>query len=98
MFGPTDQGPAGVLIMSHPSNHAHPEPQRIWPSNSNGGRGDIFFNYTPIQKADWTLKPGRDYVFRYRFYVYHKELSADKADALWADFAHPPKVKVVVTR
>ena len=97
MFGPTDKGPAGVLIMSHPSNHEHPEPMRIWPSDSNKGRGDIFFNYTPIQKADWTLKPGRDYVFRYRFYVYNGKLPADKADALWADFAQPPKVKVVVT-
>lgn len=87
-FGETPKGHAGVLFMSHPRNHEHPEPMRIWPW------GPIFFNYCPIQKTEWTLKPGDDYVRRYRFYVYDGELSKEAAERLWQDFAHPPEVTV----
>ncbi|HER34143.1 MAG TPA: hypothetical protein ENO19_01575 [Halothiobacillaceae bacterium] len=88
-FGPTDKGDAGIVFMSHPKNHEHPEPMRLWPS------GDIFFNFCPVQEKDWTLEPGRDYVFRYRLFVYNGTLNAERAERAWQDFANPPAVRVV---
>jgi hypothetical protein len=77
---------AGVVFMSHPKNHQHPEPMRIWPA------GQIFFNFTPIQAEDWTLKPGKDYVFRYRLYVHEGKVAMNQAENLWQDYAEPPNV------
>lgn len=88
VFGSTAKGPAGVLFMSHPDNHEHPEPMRIWPE------GEVFFNFCPIQKADWILEPGETYVLRYRLYVYSGKITAEMAERFWQDFAHPPEVKL----
>ena len=88
IFGTTKKGQAGVLFMSHPQNHEHPEPMRIWP------KGDVFFNFCPVQKANWTLKPGNNYVLRYRLYVYNGTVTVEKAESLWQNFANPPKVKL----
>ncbi|KPJ65790.1 MAG: hypothetical protein AMJ43_09975 [Coxiella sp. DG_40] len=88
VFGPTSKGPAGVLFMSHPQNHQHPEPMRIWPE------GDIFFNFCPIQKEDWTLLPDNDYIFQYRLCVYSGQPSVEQAERFWQDFAYPPEVKL----
>lgn len=82
--GPTAKGQAGVLFMSNPQNHEHPEPMRIWPE------GDVFFNFCPVQSGDWTMEPGNDYVLRYRLYVFHGALSPEEADRLWQDFGNPP--------
>jgi len=88
MFGPTANGPAGVLFMSHPQNHQHPEPVRIWPE------GYVFFNFCPIQKEDWTLLPNNDYIFQYRLCVYSGQPSVERAERFWQDFAYPPDVKL----
>ncbi len=88
VFGLTAKGPAGVLFMSHPDNHEHPEPMRIWPE------GYIFFNFCPIQKADWVLEPGETYIFRYRLYVYSGKIVPETAERFWQDFSYPPKVKL----
>jgi hypothetical protein len=88
VFGETSKGPAGILFMSHPQNHQHPEPMRIWP------QGEVFFNFCPIQKADWMLEPGNDYILRYRLYVYDGTVTAEKAESLWQNFANPPEVKL----
>ncbi len=88
VHGTTAKGPAGVLFMSHPKNRSHPEPMRIWP------KGDIFFNFCPIQKKAWTLEPGNDYVLRYRLYVFSGKLTAKAAEGLWQDIADPPTVTV----
>lgn len=88
VFGSTEKGPAGVLFMSHPQNHQHPEPMRIWPE------GYTFFNFCPVQKADWTLLPGRDYVLRYRLCIYSGKITSEMAERLWRDFGRPPKVKL----
>lgn len=90
VFGSTARGPAGVLFMSHPDNHEHPEPMRIWPE------GEVFFNFCPIQKADWILEPGNDYILRYRLYVYSGKITPETAERFWQDFAHPPEVKLEI--
>ena len=88
VFGKPAKGPAGILFMSHPQNHDHPEPMRIWPE------GQVFFNFCPVQKADWTLEPGETYVLRYRLYVYNGAITVEKAEGLWQDFANSPKIKL----
>lgn len=89
VHGPTAKGPAGILFMSHPQNHEHPEPMRIWSHTPM-----IFFSFCPIQQADWELKPGKVYVLRYRMYVYDGSITKDAAERLWQDFGRPPKVSV----
>jgi len=88
VYGRTDKGPAGVLFLSHPKNRAHPEPMRIWP------QGNVFFNYCPIQKALWTLEPGKEYVLRYRMRVYDGKMTAAEAERVWRDFAEPPTATI----
>lgn len=77
---------ATVVIMVHPENIRYPEPMRIWAS------GGSFFCYSPVQLGDWTLEPGNDYVFRYRFWVYDGKIDAREAERMWRQFAHPPEV------
>lgn len=88
VYGTGEKGPAGIVFMSHPDNHEHPEPMRIWSS------GQVFFNFCPIQKADWTLEPGNDYVLKYRLFVYDGTITAKEAERLWQDFANRPKIRV----
>lgn len=80
---------ATVVIMVHPQNQRLPEPMRIWPS------GGAFFCYSPVQLGEWTLEPGRDYRFHYRFWVYDGRIDADEAERMWQQFAHPPRVHVI---
>jgi len=93
--GDTDKGVAGVLFMSYPSNYNYPEPIRMWPEDANGGRGDVFFNFSPTKNKNWNLYPGKDYSLKYRLLVFEGEISTEKAEATWADFAVPPKVSIV---
>jgi len=94
MYGVTGRDWAGVTLMSHPKNFRHPEPMRIWPPKSKF----IFFNFAPSQIGDWTIEPGRDYVFRYRFYVHEGKPVVADLDRLWNDFAYPPKVTLERTK
>lgn len=80
VHGTTATGLSGVIFMSHPDNHEHPEPMRIWPE------GDVFFNFCPIQAADWLLEPGNDYVLRYRLCVFDGATTPERIDRLWQDF------------
>lgn len=85
--GLTDKDWAGVTIMSHPENYRHPQPLRIHPKIP-------YFNFAPSQLGDWTIEPGKDYIFRYRFYVHDGKINVANAECLWYDFADPPKVKL----
>lgn len=90
MYGLTAGRFEGVTIMSYPGNFRHPEPMRIWPADMDY----IFFNFAPSQLGDWTMQPGKDYVFRYRFYVHRGKPDVAAINRLWYDFAEPPDVKV----
>lgn len=94
VFGETANGKAGILFMSHPKNYNHPEPMRIWPENSNNNRGDVFFQFAPTRDKDWELKPGNDYVLKYRMYIYDGTITAEEAERLWQDFGNPPIVEI----
>jgi len=78
---------AGVLIMSHPQNFRHPEPLRLNPQQPQ-------ICFAPSQEGEWSIEPGKDYVWRYRFCVHDGEVKADEASRLWADFGEPPAVRV----
>jgi hypothetical protein len=90
--GATKTGRSGLLFMGHPENYNFPEPLRIWDENANGGRGDAFINFAPTKNKDWELKPGEHYLLRYRILSYEGEMTKEKADRLWNDFARPVTV------
>jgi len=79
---------SGILFMSHPVNREFPEPMRVWPENMNG-HGDLFFEFCPIRDKSWELKPGNDYVLKYRMLVYDGKIDSQLAERIWIDFANP---------
>jgi len=91
-----NNGHSGIVFFSHPSNREHPEPMRVWPEDSNNGRGDVYFEFCPIRYNDWVLDPGKVYRLKYRMLVYDGKIDKSTADRLWNDFAYPPLVKLCV--
>ena len=87
---------SGIVFFSHPSNRDHPEPMRVWPVNSNGGRGDVFFEFCPIRHNEWVLQPGRTYSQKYRMLVYDKKIDSLTVENIWNDFVYPPEVKIFI--
>ena len=87
------KGTSGILFMSHPSNREYPEPMRVWPENTNG-HGDVYFEFCPIRDKSWELKPGNDYVLKYRMLVYDGKIDAQIAEQIWKDFTNPPVVTI----
>lgn len=71
---------SGILFLSYPANREHPEPMRVWPVDSNGGRGDMYFEFCPIRNTDWKLQPDQDYTLRYRMIVFDGKMSPDEAE------------------
>lgn len=90
--GASPAGRSGLLIMACPSNYNSPEPLRIWNEEANGGRGDVFINFAPTKNTDWTLHPGHTYRLRYRLFAYDGEMTPQRAEQLWRDFANPPLI------
>jgi len=93
----TRKGRSGILFLSHPSNRAHPEPMRVWPLDGNGGRGDMFFEFTPIRQQPWNLERGRDYILRYRMIVFDGQIDGRRAEAYWNSFSGMPEIEVELT-
>lgn len=81
----------GAVIMSHPENFNHPEPLRIWDKEANGGKGDVFVNFSPTKDKDWLLKPGNTYVLKYRFVVFNGKFDMTKSESAWKSFSNPAK-------
>lgn len=91
--GEVDGKYAGAVMMSYPTNYNHPEPMRNWPVNAND-RGDVFASFCPTKDRDWLLKPGQNYVLKYRLLVFNDRFTPEKAESAWQYYATPPKVKV----
>lgn len=70
--GPTQSlhGKGGLLIMSHPGNWAHPEPVRVWPEDSEGGKGNVFINFTPTRFEGKKMEAGQTYTLKYGMVVF----------------------------
>ena len=92
--GMSPKGKSGILFMGFPANQNFPEPLRIWDENQNSGRGDAFINFAPTKNVDWTLEPGKTYQLRYRMLMYDGEMTPEKAEAIWKNFATPVTVSV----
>jgi len=93
--GSLDQDYGGAVMMSYPTNYNYPEPLRIWPEKMNG-RGDVYANFSPTKDKDWPLKPGHDYVLKYRFLVFNGKFTKEQAEAAWQNFAHSPEISIKV--
>lgn len=83
---------SGILFLSHPSNRAHPEPMRVWPIDGNGGRGDMYFEFTPIRHKSWALKNGNDYALKYRMIVFDGKMDKETAESYWNSFSGTPEI------
>ena len=88
-------GNSGILFMSNPQNREHPEPMRMWPSETMEGKENVYFMFTPIRQKKWELHPGRNYVLKYRMVVFDGTLTAAEAELYWNDFANPPEIKII---
>jgi hypothetical protein len=94
--GVSEFGTSGILFITHPSNYNYPEPIRIWPTMSNNGKENVFFNFNPAMDRDWILEPGNVYQLRYRMFIYDGKIDKNQAERLWADFAYPPRVSIEI--
>lgn len=79
-----EDGTAGVLMMSHPANHAHPEKVRTWDTQHGGA---IFVNFNPVMDQPWTFEPGKIYTRNYRLFIYDGILTAEAAGEMWRTYA-----------
>ena len=91
VYGDTPRGEAGILIMGHPSNYNHPEPVRVWNSDSDRPR-DYFINFSPTMNTHWVLESGINYTLRYRMLVFDGKIDENRAALIWDDFANPPEI------
>jgi len=87
--GPLDGRTAGCLILIHPTNFRYPQPLRLNPKQPQ-------ICVAPSQEGDWVIKPGEEYVSRYRFVIHDGPMDDAAAERLWRDFADPPKVTVAM--
>jgi hypothetical protein len=92
--GAIGDGKSGLLMMGYPENRKFPEPLRIWDENANNGRGDAFINFAPTKNEDWLLEAGKTYSLKYRVVTYDGDMTPEKAEQLWGDFAHPPVITI----
>jgi hypothetical protein len=92
--GKLGEGTGGAILMSHPTNFNHPEPLRIWPEDTYV-RGDMFANFAPTKNMDWILEPGKTSNLKYRMLIFDGDMTAEKAEAAWQQFAHPIKIEIV---
>ena len=89
-----ENGKSGFLMMSHPTNYTFPEPLRIWDENTNGKKNNAFVNFAATKLNDWNLESGKTYNLRYRVLTYDGDMTPERAERLWNDFATPPTVSV----
>lgn len=85
--GPIGIGYAGFLALGHPENFRAPEAVRIHPEMP-------YFSLTPLPLGAFTMEPGQDWTWRYRFVVYDGSLQQGVARQFWEEYADPWKAKV----
>lgn len=86
-------GNGGLLMMAAPSNYNFPEPLRIWNENMSA-EGYVFMNFAPTKNMDWNLEPGHKYNLCYRLFAFDGQMTPERAEKLWIDYAYPPKVEI----
>jgi hypothetical protein len=79
--------PCCVVVMSHPSNVRSPQPVRLHPDKP-------YFVFTPPVLGEFQIRPGEEYVARYRYVVHDGPVDTELYERLWRDYAEPPTVEV----
>lgn len=77
----------GVTILSHPENFRAPQPLRIHPK-------EPYISFAPSQAGEFSIKPGKEYVARYRFVVYDGAPDTEFIERMWYDYSNPLEVKI----
>ena len=80
------QGQSGLLILSHNTNKAHPEPLRVWPEENYNRQGNVFVEFTPIRHESWEILPNQRYSLKYRMIVFDGDMTAEEAENYWRAF------------
>ena len=75
MSGPTDQGPATVVVISSPQNFRSPQSVRLHPEQP-------YFCFAPCVTAPFTIERGRPLESRYRVLAYDGSADADRIQKL----------------
>lgn len=75
----------GMVLMSHPDNHNHPEPLRLWAADK-GNQGQLYINISPTKFEDWLLEPGKTYVLKYRLLVFNGTFGKEEAEKAWVEY------------
>lgn len=78
--GKVDGATCGLAILGHSSNYRFPQPIRAHPS-------EPFFCYAPQQLGDMEIRPGTDYVARFRFIATDGEPDAEATQAAWQAYS-----------
>ena len=85
--GEVDGGSTGMAVLIHPDNFRFPQPLRLNPKNPQ-------LCIAPSQDGDWEIKPGSDYISRYRFVIADGQPDAGELESLWQDYASPLKASL----
>ena len=88
LSGEVDGQMAGVAILDHPSNFRFPQPVRLHPNMP-------YFCFAPVVLGEFKIDRADPYVSRYRIVAHDGPPDAKLLDRLWADYADPPRVRVV---
>lgn len=80
MTGKVEGREASIAFLCHPGNFRFPQPMRIHPD-------EPFFNFAPCQAGDFEIKPGEEYVSRYRYVVSSARLTAEEVEKRWDEYA-----------
>ena len=59
----------------------------------NGGRGDMYFEFTPI-RPNHGIEKCNDYVLKYRMIVFDGQIDKETAEAYWRSFAGAPGIEI----
>jgi hypothetical protein len=78
--GTTENGKAGLAILSHPDNFRSPQPLRLHPT-------EPFICFAPPQAGDMAIFPGTPYVSRYRLVLADGEPTREQIDAWWKSYS-----------
>jgi len=88
MGGNVDGVPAGIAVLSAPTNFRAPQTVRMNPDGP-------FFMYAPVITGGFTISKEQPYLAHYRFIVQDGPPDAKFLEACWQGLAHPAMVLIV---
>lgn len=74
----------GIAFLDHPSNPRHPTPWHVRP--------DGWMGAALATREGLAIPAGEELALRYRFYLHAGDAREARVEAVWHDFAHPPRV------